>query len=275
MTRKLKDLCGMRFGKLLVQREVERKNGYRHWLCFCDCGSEITVYQGNLTSGGTNSCGCISLGRPINDLTGKRFNFLTVIKLSDKKTSNGGVLWDCLCDCGKTTTVVGSSLLNEDTKSCGCYRSSRMTEQNTKHGMVNTPEWMSWSAMLSRCYNENSIGYKNYGGRGIVVCERWRNSFENFYIDMGIRPSADYTLDRKDVNGNYEPNNCRWLDRLSQTRNTRFQSNPMNGIRETISGKFRVSIGVDNKSIELGTFSTIEEAQRVRKDAEMKYWSKK
>jgi hypothetical protein len=92
---------------------------------------------------------------------------------------------------------------------------------------------------------------------------------------MGIRPSADYTLDRKDVNGNYEPNNCRWLDRLSQTRNTRFQSNPMNGIRETISGKFRVSIGVDNKSIELGTFSTIEEAQRVRKDAEMKYWSKK
>ena len=273
MTRKLKDLCGTRFGKLLVQKEVERRNGYRYWLCLCDCGSEITAYQGNLSNGGTKSCGCISIGRPINDLTDKKFNFLKVIALSPKRTSIGGTLWVCSCDCGKLTTVAQSALVNGDTKSCGCYRSSRMSEQNTKHGMTNTPEWMSWSAMLSRCYNENSIGYKNYGGRGIIVCERWRNSFENFYIDMGIRPSADYTLDRKDVNGNYEPNNCRWLDRLSQTRNTRFQSNPMNGIRETISGKFRVSIGVDNKSIELGTFSTIEEAQEARRNAETKYWS--
>ena len=273
MPKILKDLCGNRYGKLIVQKEVERRNGYRHWLCQCECGSTIEVYHGNLTNGHTNSCGCISIGRPILDLTGKKFNFLTVTNLSDRKTPNGKPLWDCLCDCGKTTTVDGGSIKNGNTKSCGCYRSSRMTEQNTKHGMVNTPEWMSWSAMLSRCYNENSIGYKNYGGRGIVVCERWRNSFENFYIDMGIRPSADYTLDRKDVNGNYEPNNCRWLDRLLQTRNTRFQSNPMNGIRRTASGKYRAAIGVNNNQIDLGTFSTIEEAQEARRNAETKYWS--
>lgn len=273
MPKILKDLCGNRYGKLIVQKEVERRNGYRHWLCRCECGSTIEVYHGNLTNGHTNSCGCISIGRPILDLTGKKFNFLTVTNLSDRKTPNGKPLWDCLCDCGKTTTVDGGSIKNGNTKSCGCYRSSRMIEQNTKHGMVNTPEWMSWSAMLSRCYNENSIGYKNYGGRGIIVCDRWKDSFENFYIDMGIRPSADYTLDRKDVNGNYEPNNCRWLDRLSQTRNTRFQANPMNGIRKTASGKFRVAIGVDNSHIELGIFLTIEEAQEARRNAEIKYWS--
>jgi hypothetical protein len=148
-----------------------------------------------------------------------------------------------------------------------------MSEQNTKHGMVNTPEWMSWSAMLSRCYNENSIGYKNYGGRGIKVCDRWKHSFENFYIDMGIRPGLDYSLDRKDVNGNYEPNNCRWLDKLSQTRNTRFQLNPMNGIRKTANGKYSVNISVNNERKYLGTFETIEEAQEARRNAETKYWS--
>lgn len=273
MPRILSDLTSNRYGKLTVEKEVERRNNYRHWLCRCDCGGTIIVYHGNLTRGGTKSCGCIPIGRVMNDLTGKKFNFLTVIKLHNERSSTGTVIWLCKCDCGKETLVHASSLVSENVKSCGCYRSSRMSEQNTKHGMVNTPEWMSWSAMLSRCYNENSIGYKNYGGRGIKVCDRWKHSFENFYIDMGIRPGLDYSLDRKDVNGNYEPNNCRWLDKLSQTRNTRFQLNPMNGIRKTASGKFRAAIGVNNSYKELGTFLTIEEAQEARRNAETKYWS--
>jgi hypothetical protein len=90
---------------------------------------------------------------------------------------------------------------------------------------------------------------------------------------MGIRPGLDYSLDRKDVNGNYEPNNCRWLDKLSQTRNTRFQLNPMNGIRKTANGKYSVNISVNNERKYLGTFETIEEAQEARRNAETKYWS--
>ena len=119
MTRILSDLSGNRYGKLTVEKEVERINNYRHWLCKCDCGGSKVVYHGNLTRGGTNSCGCTPVGRSVNDLTGKKFNFLTVVKLHDKRSNTGNLIWFCKCDCGKETLVHASSLVSENVKSCG------------------------------------------------------------------------------------------------------------------------------------------------------------
>ena len=273
--KELIELTGTVFGRLLVLKEVERhpKDNSRQWLTLCSCGKETIVQQRSLRDGSKKSCGCLWNELNNLDLVSKTFGFLTVLEKSAHEDNNNGITWICKCHCGNIVTVSTSYLKTGHTRSCGCLQRSIVGNLNRSHGMSGTPTYTSWKSMLTRCYNQNILEYKDYGGRGIIVCERWRNSFENFYIDMGIRPSADYTLDRKDVNGNYEPNNCRWLDRLSQTRNTRFQSNPMNGIRRTASGKYRAAIGVNNKHIDLGTFSTIEEAQEARRNAETKYWS--
>ena len=271
---KLIDLTGMTFGRLLVLREADRhpKDNSRQWLTMCSCKKITIVQQRSLRDGSRKSCGCLWDERNKVDLIGQTFGFLTVVEKSPRNDGDN-ITWVCKCHCGVIVTVSTSLLKTGHSRSCGCLQRSIIGNLNKTHGMSKTPTYISWKSMLTRCYNENILEYKDYGGRGIKVCDRWRYSFENFYIDMGIRPGLDYSLDRKDVNGNYEPNNCRWLDKLSQTRNTRFQLNPMNGIRKTASGKFRAAIGVNNSYKELGTFLTIEEAQEARRNAETKYWS--
>ena len=169
------------------------------------------------------------MGRLI-DLTEKIFGRLTVIGRDySVQGTNQKAKWFCNCNCGtKNISILSDSLRNGKSISCGCYqkevaaKNAKITGTNQKkHGISGTPEYNSWNNMIQRCYNKNDIGYLNYGGRGITVCDKWLNSIENFIEDMGPRPSDDHSLDRINNNGNYELSNCRWATITEQNRNKR------------------------------------------------------
>lgn len=153
---------------------------------------------------------------PFLDMTGTRFNRLVVLRPVPERSGNGQVRWLCKCDCGREKSVSGDSLRRAFVQSCGCLQ----LETATSHGMHGTTEYRCWSAMLSRCNNARHRGFKDYGGRGIKVCERWRK-FENFLADMGNRPSPTMSIDRINNDGDYEPGNCRWATSKQQIHNRR------------------------------------------------------
>jgi len=185
------------------------------------------------------------------DLTGQKFHKLTVIKEHPNRTNAGKVQWECLCDCGNKSIVISSKLKSGWSKSCGCLQVEAAKTPHPTHGMTKSPEWNSWRSMKKRCLDPNNISYPNYGGRGIIICDRWVNSFENFYNDMGVKPNTNYSIERIDNNGNYEPNNCRWAsskEQSSNRRNNRFIT--FNGRTKTLS-QWAKFIGISKETLSI------------------------
>lgn len=209
-------LIGQRFHSLTVISFAGVKNGRKKWQCQCDCGNSKIVAGKELKRGDTKSCGCLR----VENLSNQRFGMLVV--QDSHETINGKTYWLCLCDCGNLKMCRADALKGKISVSCGCYNKTKAI----KHGHHRSPTYKSWSSMKERCLKPSHVSYSRYGGRGVTVCDRWIDSFENFLKDMGERPPG-LTLDRIDPNGNYEPSNCRWATYYEQSvnrRNSRFIS---------------------------------------------------
>lgn len=155
------------------------------------------------------------------DLTGKKFYYLLVLNKT-RKDKNGHWYWRCKCDCGNIKEILGSHLMQGNVKSCGCYNSKRASKFCKDKTIIPNKRIMYiWQSMKQRCYNQKSISYKNYGAKGIKICDEWKNNpklFYNWAIENGYRD--DLTIDRIDSNKDYCPKNCRWVDWKTQMRNT-------------------------------------------------------
>lgn len=181
------------------------------------------------------------------DLAGQVFGKLTVVRFHEK-ASNGGSKWLCRCECGRECVVWAEVLKRQPDIRCKECRKEVQRAQRTTHGMKYTPEYMTWNQMKDRCLNSNSSNYRHYCARGITICDRWL-SFENFFKDMGLRPSIGHTLDRIDNDGNYTPENCRWAEASEQANNRRTnQFLTFNGKTQTWSQWAR-EIGLDKTVI--------------------------
>ena len=162
---------------------------------------------------------CLTAHWRFINLEGQRFGRWTVLEFAGRQKKK--VMWFCRCDCGTISTCASAHLRNGLSRSCGCYKDEVIGSLNRTHGFSKTGTYRIWKAMRDRCNREGSIQYRDYGGRGIKVCERW-NSYENFLADMGERPSRKHSIDRyPDIDGNYEPGNCRWATVTDQARHKR------------------------------------------------------
>lgn len=185
------------------------------------------------------------------DLTGQRFGRLQVLDKAES-TPQGKAKWLCVCDCGVTLSVRSETLRRGDSMSCGCLASEMVSQRNFRHGHwlggYPTKSWLAWRNMKSRCENPKDKRFNVYGARGVKVCERWQE-FENFFADMGMPPSKNHSIDRIDVDGNYEPSNCRWVTQKTQQRN---RSNnriiEFNGKRQCLS-QWAEEYGISQKRL--------------------------
>lgn len=241
------DLSGQRFGKLVV---VERVNNHVTsggqskvmYKCRCDCGKEFVTAAGKLKGGITTHCpDCVVWN--YEDFTGRKIGKLTVIKrVGYTGKNNDRISWECVCDCGTSVVKTSSDLKYHRAKilHCGCLRGMVIKNGHmVKHEKSKTRLYKIYNGMKSRCYYENFTDYQDYGGRGICMCDEWlgENGFENFYnwaTSNGYTETL--TIDRIDVNGNYEPSNCRWADDLTQANNRRNNHYLVfNGRKQTIA----------------------------------------
>ena len=152
--------------------------------------------------------------------------------------------WLCVCECGALVRLLASALRSDHTQSCGCLQKERASIANTRHGKTRTPEHRIWAKMRQRCHNPKSKDFKNYGGRGITICERW-SLFENFLADMGERP-AGLMLERINNERGYSPENCKWATRIEQNSNTRQNRYWTFNGRTMTTSQWAQSMGIDD-----------------------------
>lgn len=238
------DFTDFRQGSLTIISRAETINGEAFWHFKCDCGSAGTV-RSTAIARGKRSCGCKKRRSPCaeHDFSGEILGLLTVVRRIDPEISRP-IKWECRCQCG-TVKAFTSFSLGLGRQSCGCqpyHRSRGKTHGHSKR----RPEYKAWEAMKHRCYNESNKKYHRYGGRGVYVCDRWRNGYADFAADMGIRPSQLHSIDRIDNDGSYTcgkhdlcddcreknaPANCRWATDREQCTNT------MRNVYLTANGK--------------------------------------
>lgn len=209
--------------------------------------------------------------RKLIDLTGKKIGRWTVLKRAEND-KHKHPMWSCRCDCGNESVISGNSLRVGNSKSCGCLNMDTRTIHGERYSMT----YETWVSMLQRCLNPKAAHYGYYGGRGIKVCDSWLD-FKNFYVDMGERPK-NKTLDRINVNGDYELSNCRWATHVEQSRNKRIRKDNTSGYAGVYwykrYCKWQAIIYVNKKKKNLGYFEDKEKAIEARKRAEIKYWGK-
>lgn len=244
------------------------------FLCECHCGNTFKSLKDNIVKGKIKSCGCTrgnkSKENNVNTLleryVGKTFGNLTITslrrreKMSPKRTN---IFWNCVCDCGNEVVRSHKVILCNPEASCGCVSTTI-----NYHGHSYSKTYKIWTGIVQRCTNEKDTNYHHYGGRGIGVCERWNSSFENFLEDMGECPEG-HSIDRINVNGNYEKSNCRWATNEIQGFNKRRKPNTtgITGVNFN-KGRYTVSIGKEY----LGSFGDFEEAVEVRRRAEIRVY---
>lgn len=244
-------LIGNTYGHLTVLERSEpvvkpsgkKEKAYR---CICDCGNVVDVAAWAIASGHKTSCGHM---KEPSKIIGKRFGRLTVLRrVEDKHFPNGSyqTVLECLCDCGNKIKTTSGHLRSGHTLSCGCYCIDKTVEANTRHGYSKSRIYNVWCSMKERCYTDGCCSYKYYGGRGIKVCDEWKD-FENFRkwaYDNGYDENADRgqcTIDRIDVDGDYCPDNCRWVTVSEQAVNKRNNHYiTINGVTQTLSHWCRI-----------------------------------
>lgn len=284
---KLKDLTGEVFGELTVISRTDnyvspRGQNQTRWLCRCSCGNDTLKTSTELKSKTvTKSCGCKTPKRQIERpplKAGEKFNNLTVV-VDEYKDSTGRYLVACQCDCNSPAFEVRvDSLLSNNTKSCGCLKVATIKKASTTHGQSDERIYRIYHAMVSRCYNENHVGYSEYGGRGIKVCDRWLEpdgeGFLNFVRDIGKFYADNLTLERINTNKNYSPENCKWEGRSVQAFNrrpTRVNTSGRTGVFWYESRqRFVVKITKDGKEHWGGQYISFEQACSAASELEVK-----
>lgn len=215
------DLIGQKFGSLTVLKRADSKSKQTAWEVKCDCGNTIVVLGVNLKRNNTTSCGC----KREPNLVGKTFGRLIVIERAENYFTQNGKSerqWLCECQCGNKTVVLGHNLLKGQTQSCGCLAREHSAIRATRHGESDSRLYHIWTGMKQRCYNPKAKSYKDYGGRGITVCDEWKDNFQAFY-DWAMANGYDdmLSIDRINSNDIYNPLNCRWATMEEQQNNKR------------------------------------------------------